>query len=253
MAYRCTSALILGFAALATARADSVLEFQTTEFGGGEPIVGTVQISTAGSNTRLEIISLSSAEAGGMIFHGERREMIILDHAQGNYMVISQPQLDAKASKADGAMAQRQQAAPEPPPATINDLGSHGEVAGISCRNYEVMRGGRKVRELCVSDWGDIHGGQETAHAMQSVAEFFDSLRQAYAISGGMEVIDRQEELFEHMRALDGYPVLYRDFSARGSLRRQTLLTGAREETLAPGFFEPPDGYTLQALPTDLE
>jgi hypothetical protein len=241
--------------------ADSILEFQSTEFSQGEPVVGTVQISTSGNDTRLEIISVSSAEAGGMIFHGERNEMIIL-----------QNRMDAMASQVGDAMSQMQEALAAMPPEqramaeqmmqqrfpteppkqsaeTINDLGSHGEVAGIACRNYEVIRDGRKVRELCVSEWEDIKGGQETAEALKGVAGFFESMRQAFSGAGGMEAFDRQQELFGHMNELDGYPVLYRDFSASGALERQVLLTAAREEDLSPDFFAPPATYRLQEMP----
>jgi hypothetical protein len=269
MSYRCISVLVISLAAAKPSFADSILEFQTTEFGGGQPIVGTVQISTSGSNTRIEIISVSSAEAGGMIHHGDRKEMIILDHAQGTYMIISQQQMDAMAAQVDDAMSQMQETLaamppeqralaeqmmqnrfpakpPQRSPNTINDLGSTGEVAGIKCSNYEVIRDGRKVREICVSDWADIHGGHETADAIKGVADFFESMRQAYSAAGGMDVFDRQQELFEHMQEVDGYPVLYRDFSASGSLERQTVLTGAREETVRPGFFEPPESYSCR-------
>ena len=75
-------------------------------------------------------------------------------------------------------------------------------------------------------------------------------MRQAFSGAGGMDVFDRQQELFGHMEELDGYPVLYRDFSSSGSLERQTILTGAREEEVPPGFFQPPAGYTFQELPT---
>ncbi len=272
MSYRCISLFIMSLATAMPSYADSILEFQTTEFGGGQPIVGTVQISTSGSNTRIEIISVSSAEAGGMIYHGDKKEMIILDHAQGNYMIISQRQMDAMAAQIGDAMSQMQEALaamppeqramaeqmmqqrfpakpPQRAPDTINDLGSTGEVAGIGCRNYEVVRDGRKVREICVSDWDDIHGGQETADAIKGVADFFEGMRRAYSAAGGMDVFDRQQELFEHMKEVDGYPILHRDFSAGGSLERQTVLTGAKEETIRPGFFEPPDTYSLQELP----
>jgi hypothetical protein len=272
MSIRTISACLLGLVVAAPSFADSILELQSTEFGQGQPIVGTVQISTSGNDTRLEIISVSSAEAGGMIFHGEQNEMIILDHAQGNYMVIDQERMNAMASQVSQAMTQMQEALAamppeqralaeqmmqqqfpaEPPqqsPNIINDLGSHGEVAGIECRNYEVIRDGRKVRELCVSDWDNIQGGQETAKALKGVADFFEGMRQAFSGAGGMEVFDRQRELFGHMDELDGYPVLYRDFSASGALERQTILTAAREAELTPGFFQPPAGYQFQELP----
>lgn len=233
--------------------ADSVLRLQTTEFGQGEPIVGTVQISTSGANTRLEIISVTSAEAGGMIFNGDNNEMIILDHLQGHFMVIGRDRMDAMAAQVSESIDPQTAAdVPVRLPDTINELGSHGVVADIECRTYEVVRNGRKVRELCVSDWDDIEGGQETAEALRGVAAFFESIRQAYAGTGAMEVFDRQQELFGHMAELDGYPVLYRDFSAGGSLLRQTILTSAREDELSPGFFEPPKGYLLQELPQSM-
>ena len=111
------------------------------------------------------------------------------------------------------------------------------------------MRDGRKVRELCMSDWDDIAGGQETAEALKDVAGFFESMRQAFSGAGAMEVFDRQQELFGHMNELDGYPILYRDFSASGALERQVILTSARQEDVSAGFFEPPQGYKLQELP----
>lgn len=250
MPNRRRSVCLLILVMAAPSLADSVLRLQTTEFGQGEPIVGTVQISTSGPNTRLEVISVTSEEAGGMIFKGDKNEMIILDHLQGQFMVIDQARMDAMAAQVSEEVPQEDAAAATMrTPDTINALGSHGVVAEIECETYEVVRDGRKVRELCVSDWEDIDGGQATAEALRKVTEFFESMRQAYSGSGAMEVFDRQQELFGHMAALDGYPVLYRDFSPGGSLLRQTILTSAKEEELRPEFFDPPKGYILQELP----
>lgn len=250
MTYRRRSVCLLSLVMAAPSLADSILRLQTTEFSQGEPIIGTVQISTSGANTRLEIISVSSAEAGGMIFNGDNNEMIILDHLQGHFMVIERDRIDAVAAQVSQSMDPQTAAnAAVRSPDTINALGSHGLVADIECRTYEVIRNGRKVRELCVSDWDDIEGGQETAEALRGVVAFFESIRKAYVGTGAMEVFDRQQELFGHMADLDGYPVLYRDFSAGGSLLRQTILTSAREDELSPDFFEPPKGYLLQELP----
>ena len=77
-------------------------------------------------------------------------------------------------------------------------------------------------------------------------------MRQAFSGAGGMDAFDRQQELFGHMNELDGYPVLYRDFSASGALERQVILTSAREEDVSPGFFQPPAGYSFQELPQNI-
>ena len=140
----------------------------------------------------------------------------------------------------------------EPEAEVVNPLGSHGTVADIPCRTYEVLRGERKFRELCVSDWDDLEGGQETAAALRGVSGFFEEMRQAFAGTGGMEVFDRQQELFGLMGELDGYPVLHRDFDASGSMTRETRLTAARQQELSAGFFSPPESYTLQEMPVEL-
>ena len=245
MTYRYLSVCLLGIVGASPVFAGSVLEFQTTEFSEGQAVIGTVQISTSGDDTRLEIISVSSDEAGGMIFHGGRNELIILDHARGGYVVIDQQRMNAMASQASrptGSASGR-------PPDTINSLGSHSEIAGVRCRNYEIVRRGRKIRELCVSAWDDLAGGHETAAALQRVVNFFEGMRRASAGVDGMEVFERQRELLGYMGELDGYPVLNRDFSATGSLERQTLMTAARQQDLEAAFFEPPKGYEFHELP----
>ncbi len=116
MFQRFVSGCLLSIVLISQTFAGSVLVFATKEFGHPEPIVGTVQMSTEGLDIRLEIVSVSSAEAGGLIFHGDRNEMIILDHLQGNYLVIDQNQMNAMAGQVSLAMAQMQEALAEMPP-----------------------------------------------------------------------------------------------------------------------------------------
>ena len=60
---------------------------------------------------------------------------------------------------------------------------------------------------------------------------------------------DRQKELFGHMNELDGYPIMYRDFSASGALVRESQLTAVRQRDLSADFFDAPKGYTMQRMP----
>jgi hypothetical protein len=248
---------VLSLALVTPVFAGTVFEFETSEFDGPEPILGTVQMSTAGSNTRLEIISVSSNEAGGLIFHGDSKELIILDHLQGTYIVIDQNLMNATTGQADPEIPETQedpaQMSPEerataeqgaerqipaPQQDQIKSLGSRGEVAGVPCHNYEVLRGARKVREMCVSRWQDLAGGQETATALRGVVDFFEGLRQAFAGTS-------------NMGDLDGYPVLYRDFEPSGRMVRETRLTAARQKDISPEFFSPPKTYVAEELLPD--
>jgi len=103
-----------------------------------------------------------------------------------------------------------------------------------------------------VSAWDDLEGGQETSAALRGVANFFEEMRKAFSGAGGMDVFDRQQELFGHMNELDGYPVLYRDFDASGAMTRETQLTSASQKDISADFFDPPKAYTPQEMPQDI-
>ena len=92
------------------AHAGAVLELLTTEYTQDPPIIGTVQISTEGRESRIEITSVSSNESGGMIYRSGKKEMIAMDHAAREYYVIDQPTMDRMAAQVRSAMEQTEAA-----------------------------------------------------------------------------------------------------------------------------------------------
>ena len=56
--------------------AGSILELATTEYALDPPVLGSVQITTEGKSSHLEINSISSNESGGMIYNNARQEII---------------------------------------------------------------------------------------------------------------------------------------------------------------------------------
>ena len=58
------------------ALAGSILELATTEYALDPPVLGSVQITTEGKSSHLEINSISSNESGGMIYNNARQEII---------------------------------------------------------------------------------------------------------------------------------------------------------------------------------
>lgn len=254
------------------APASSVLELMTTEYTQDPPILGTVEISTAGSSTRIEITSITSNESGGMIFNGDRKEMIAIDHSVQEYYVIDEAMMNQMAAQVSDAMQQMQEAleamppeqralaeqmmqgrmpsaAPAPKPeVSLKETGASDSIAGHDCAYFDVMQGDRKIRELCVTDWDDIEEGREVATAIMHVADFFESMRQAFSGAGGLDVMDRQREMFGYMDELDGYPVLSRDFDAAGQLTMESRLQSSGHVEVNPLLFEPPHGYLQQSL-----
>ena len=254
------------------ALAGSVLELLTTEYTQDPPILGTVEISTLDNLSRIEITSITSNESGGMIFRGDRGEMIAIDHEVQQYYVIDQAMMNRMATQVSDAMQQMQQAleamppeqralaeqmmqrqmqpaeAPAKPPVTLSKTGETDEIAGYDCEYYDVMQESRKIRDLCVTTWEEIEEGRQVAAAMMQVADFFESMREAFAGAGGLDVMDRQQEMFSYMEQLQGYPVLSRDYDATGKMTMESRLQSAGHVEVAEALFEPPNGYTQQAL-----
>lgn len=254
------------------ATAGSVLELLTTEYKQDPPILGTVEISTLDNSSRIEITSITSNESGGMIFRGDTGDMVVIDHEVQQYYVLDQATMNRLATQVSDAMQQmrealeamppeqralaeqmmqqqiRPAAAPPAPPSTLSRTGESDEIAGFECEYYDVMREGRKIRSLCVTAWEQIEEGREVASAMMQVAKFFENMREAMSGAGGLDVMDRQQEMFAYMEELHGYPVLSRDYDATGKLTMESRLQSAGHAEIPESLFEPPNGYTQQAL-----
>jgi hypothetical protein len=73
-------------------------------------------------------------------------------------------------------------------------------------------------------------------------------MREAFAGSGGLNLMDRQQEMFAYMEELDGYPVLSHDYDINGELESESRLQAARKQKIEPAMFEPPAGYQQSTL-----
>jgi hypothetical protein len=263
--------LVLICAASPAVHAGSVLELVTTEYSEDPPIVGTVEITTEGKESRIEITSVSSDESGGMIYRSNKREMIALDHATREYYVFDQAMMDLMAAQVRAALEQTKAAldamSPEERalaeqmlqrPAADDDssagrakliaTGQGDTIAGYKCKYYDVVRAGKKFRDICMTPWTDIPQGREASHAMMELSEFFEDMREAFAGAGGLDEMDRQQEMFTYMEQLDAYPVLSHDYDIDGEIESESRLKAARMENVSATLFEPPSGYRQRDL-----
>ncbi len=247
--------------------AGSVIEIETVEHLTNSSLAGTVRISTQGQKTRLDIQS-SGGDSTALIFDGAREEMMILEHREQKYFVMTREQLDAMAVQVSDAMKQMDAALAAMPPeqramakqmmrsrmpaaqparaaSNVSKSGGSDTVVGYDCENYEVRSEGRKVREMCVTPWDDIEGGRESADAFVAFADFFSNMREAFS---GMGEMSTQQDMFEHLKSLGGYPVLSREFDEAGALSGESRMTSARSENLDASVFTAPAGYQKQSI-----
>ncbi len=271
MSFRLSLVTASCFLLASLSHAGSVIEFETIEHAAGSPLSGTVKLSTQGSMTRLDIDSTGGD--AGLIFDAGKGELVVLDYAAKKYYLMTREQMDAMAIQVSDAMRQMEEALAAMPPeqramaeqlmkgrmpqqapaevkpvSSISKTGSSGSVAGLECDNYEVSQAGRKIRDMCVTPWDEIDGGRESTEAMMAIADFFSGIRDAVTAAGGMTALDHQQEMFAHMKDLNGFPVSSKSFDDAGALTSESRLISSESVNLAPGDFAPPAGFQQQEM-----
>lgn len=255
-----------------------VFEVETKDHEHSPPRVDETRMQAEGRNLKMGITARKGGSQGEMIFRGEQREMLVIDHGKKTYFVINQETIDALTDQISQVMDQMEKAlkkipedqremaekmmkhrmpqqAPQRPSAELRKTSERANRNGYPCVKYEVLRTGNKVRELWVTDWDKVEGGREVAQTFSEMADFFTEwMKSVTQVSGALaDPSDHLENsVFVHMRELNGFPVVTRDLGEDGSLGKESNLRSARRQTLDPAEFEPPAGYKRQEMPGNL-
>ncbi|MEM8933902.1 MAG: DUF4412 domain-containing protein [Acidobacteriota bacterium] len=258
------------------ADAGVVFEVETTDHAHDPPRSETTQAYAEGRNLKMDIAPSENTDQGrgSAIFRGERGDMMVIDDDEQSYYVVDQEMVRQIAGEMGGVseqleMARRElekhlgdldpeqrraleQALGNPAggaeglfgksaePSTVRKTGERGTRAGYPCVRYEVVRGERVVRELWVTDWSRIEGGDEARPAFEAMGGFFRELTGMGLPSAGFE------DLFPDV---DGFPVVGRSFGDDGELESEWQLRSSQRRRLDPADFEPPAGYKRRSMP----
>jgi len=271
-------AAALGFLLLATTplQAGVVYEIEVTDHEQSPPRIESIETAVEGRHLKMGMPSMGQNTPGEMIFRGDRREMVVVDHDDKSYVVMDEAAIRQIAGQVNNAMSQMQEqmqemlkdvpadqraaieammkqqmpAAQQPTARPRSELKKTGERAkknGYPCVKYEVLNGGRKTHELWVTDWSNIEGGQEVVGAFEDMADFFSEMIDAMP-EMGQDDSDINDNMFEFIKEMGGYPVLTREFGSDGALDGESALRSARRQTFDPEDFEPPSGYKRQEM-----
>ncbi len=250
------------------ASAGVVFEVATKDHVSNE--TGSVQAFADGKDLKMLITSGDEIQKNEMIFRGVRREMIAVNHEDKSYMIIDEAMIQSIGKQLSGVEAQMREALKNAPPeqrammekmmkgrlppqaasevrpkAELRRTGESGTKNGYPCVKYEAILAGQKVREMWVTPWDNVEGGDEAVEAFESMAEFFKE------ISDAMPSFARDENSnnpFEDMKEMNGFPVLSYEYAADGSLQSESSLSSSMRRTLEPAEFDPPAGYKRQQM-----
>ncbi len=242
-----------------------VLEMQITDLTSTETSKASMTIE--GKSLRMDFPPADGGDKGEMIFLGGSQEMLIVDRQKRNYVVVNEQQVTALAKQlsqikaetekllADMPEAQREQMkqmtqAPMPDsrtqrkPSELRKTGDKQSINGYRCAKYEVWQDGVKLRELWVTRWRKLLGGDEVKAAFEELADFFEALLDSMPMAGDRVMPD---PTFEHLKAVKGFPVKTVGFS-NGVAVSESLFQGISERAMAPDDFKPPAGFTRRNL-----
>jgi hypothetical protein len=248
-----------------------VLEIESRDHRVSPPKSETTFVVTDGRQIALGLTSGSANPEGGMIYRAGRREMVVLNHRDRSYMVLDKAAIQSLAGQMNQAMGQieeslrnvppeqqafmRQMMAGQKPsqgpprsPAQVRRTADRATVFGYPATRYEILRDGRKEREMYVTDWQNLDGGRDVAAAFVDLGGFAQEL--AAALPGGNSgpAATMDDNIFTAMNEIDGFPVGVREYRSDGTIEREWALRSAKRQRVDPATFSPPAGYRRQAM-----
>ncbi len=246
-----------------------VFEVETRDFGYSPPINEMSTLYADGVSLKLETNRVPSSASEAMIFRGDRREMVVVDHARQSYLVIDRQfaanmlgQLQQAAGQMQGMLdslpadqrarvgqfansAQAPGQLPARPKLQLRNTGQRQQIYGYPCVLMAVTRQGRKVRDVWVTNWNNIRGSRELAATFDSMSDFTQELLDAFPMQGQSPL---RENAFMTIRQLGGFPVATREYDQNGSVASETALRSATLQSINPTFFQPPVGYQADSM-----
>jgi len=231
----------------------------------------TVLALVDGKNLKMTITSDGDQKNSEMIYRGESREMVVVDHGDKSYMVMDEAMIDSISEQMSGYEAKMREALKDVPPeqrammeqmmkgrmpapakaparpiVKFRNTGERDTKNGYPSVKYEATIEGRKTQEIWVTDWGNVEGGDDAVEAFLGMAEFFKQIRDSMPKFGTDE--DSDDNPFEHMQELDGFPVLTYDYASDGSTASESSLRSSTQRAVAATEFEPPAAYKQREM-----
>ncbi|MEM7587974.1 MAG: hypothetical protein AAF560_31585 [Acidobacteriota bacterium] len=264
--------LSLGPLADAPARAGTIFTVEVEDHRPETPKTELIEIAVEGSSLKMDVPSLDRADPDELIYQGSIPELIFIDHDTLIFMRIEQETVDRISSHADVALRHSRAALTKLPPeqraavekmleqnlaqsagpkrlqSRLRKTEEEARLHGYPCVKYEVRQRLRTIREVWVTDWSNIEGGDQGRDSFERTATFFSQMVTSIQELGQGKA-PLEEFAFELLAEMDGFPVVIRELNPQdGSLERKLTLLAARTESLDRDRFGLPEGYSPREI-----
>lgn len=264
-----TTALIALLVA-APARAGVLFELETVDMKASGGQADTMHALVGGTSLKINVTGPHGADAD-MVYRGDRREMMAIDHTDKTYVVIDEATIEEIGARLSGFEAQMREAMKDVPPeqrAMVEEMmkqrmpqmqaqpvmpvdeirrtGESGEKSGYPCVKYQLYRDGKLSKDFWVTDWDNVEGGRDAMRAFEDMAGFMEDLRAA--LPSFAQDPNSGSHAYEHLDELGGFPIVTIEYGSDGSVDRESRLKSSRIEDVDASAFAAPAGYTQQQI-----
>lgn len=206
-----------------------------------------------------------------MIFDGESKTMMMVDHGRKSYFEMDQESIAEITSKLKDAMAEMERQLANVPPAqremmermmkgkmpgageerptnTVKRTGEKDTISGYKVEKVEVSSSDGSGQELWVVPWSELKGSEELADAFKGMSSIYDELLGALSQGpmAGMIGQKMQSGWFNELKSIEGFPVAAKSFNQAGKLVSETMLSGIEEKDVDASEFTAPKKYKKQ-------
>ncbi|MEM8946226.1 MAG: DUF4412 domain-containing protein [Planctomycetota bacterium] len=253
--------------------AEAGLEFsiETRDFDYSPPRVEQSKILAEGISLKMESNDGQSGLPDTVIYRGDRREMMVVDHQRRSYMVIDkqfaanmmrqlqqmsgqmQGMIDSIPADQRAMIQQMTQNQPQTggqfarPQIDVRRVGTRAQVYGYPCTLYSVSRDGRKVRDVWVTNWNNIQGSRNLTTTFESMSQFTEELLSAFPVQAQQQA-PMQDNALATISKMGGFPVASREYRIDGTVASESALRGATYRQIGLTELQPPTGYQQEPM-----
>jgi hypothetical protein len=266
--------LALGLLALPTfAPAGVVVQMENREPGAEGAVLSRSVLSVEGDRLRLDpIVDEEGHAPQTILFLGGEQRMLTVDHGNQWYGEMNPILLEAvKGQLAEALKEVERQLAQLPPEqrALVEErikeqLSPRGaalphrevrrteetrQVGPYPAVRFEVLRDGAKERDVWVTEWSNVRGGEELRKGFEAMEGFVRRMVDTLAELPRMEEVVQRlgNNLLQELSSLPGLPV-HSIVYAGGEPVQELVVVAVESRPITAESLAPPEGYTARNL-----
>lgn len=247
-----------------------VFEMEMIDLVDGAAAPDKMTSTLDGANLKIGVTG-PNGSPNEMIYRGDSREMIAIDHQSQSYVLIDDAavqQIGNKLSEVELQMQQmlkdvpadqramveqmikqrmpQQPAADAGPRTEVRATGESADKNGFPSEQYQLFLNGRLSKDFWITSWDNVEGGEDARRAFEGMADFVKDMQAA--MPDFAQSPESGNNAYEHLNELGGFPVLVIDYADDGTPLVESHLRSSQTVDLSADEFQPPASYKRQQM-----